>query len=202
MKKSKNKEWRGPSGVSTTRPGGIVSQLRRLSTTAVIRISRARLDDVGDVGFERRVAALVLGDLRLVDPDDRAVRGGRRSAGRSARRASAPGCGRSSGTRRRRHGRAPRRRRRCRCSSPGRAPRASREADCFHHPSARPWPAASSAKRQSPLSDLRSRVAVSRGASSVVVTSSWACRMRAWAAATMSSTQTSTPREIASIIRW
>ena len=36
----------------------------------------AGLDDVGDVGLERRVAALVLGNLRLVDPDDRAVRRG------------------------------------------------------------------------------------------------------------------------------
>ena len=54
----------------------------------------ARPHEVGDVGLERRVAALVLGDLGVVEPHDRAVRGGVEAQhdplDRPSRRARAP----------------------------------------------------------------------------------------------------------------
>ena len=57
-------------------PGGIDCQLRTLFDDDGDPVLGARLHEVGDVGLERRVAALVLGDLGVVEPDDRAVRGG------------------------------------------------------------------------------------------------------------------------------
>ena len=66
-------------------------------------------EGVRHICLERRVAALVLDHLDIVDPRDGAVGWRRRSAGRSAPR-SALERGPASGARRRPHGRAPRRR--------------------------------------------------------------------------------------------
>ena len=137
-----------------------------MSTTTVIRFSAPSSTTLGDVGLERRVAALVLGDLRVADPDDAPGAWRRRSAGRSARRPSAPGTrtvrlvpdvadvvadarvGEDVVVARR-----------------ARASRGRPAAGRFHQRSARPTPPGSSAKRHRPSSDLRSRVAVSRGLS-------------------------------------
>ena len=123
-------------------------------------------DDVlADVGLERRVAALVLGDLRRRSPRRPPDASRRRSAGRSARRPTPRGRGRASGTRRRRRGRVPPDRRRDRCSWRERRPHAGWGAgrSTTRRPDQRP--PHRSAKRQRPSSDLRSRVAVSWGRS-------------------------------------
>ena len=146
-------------------PGGIDCQVSRLSTTTVTRTSSPGSHVRGDVGLERRVAALVLGDLDVVDPDDGAVGGGVEAEDDALPGPAARHPHRPSGTRRRRRGRGRRRRRRCRCSWPAPACRVRRPAAARHQPASRPAPAGSRRNRQSPFRLLRSRVGPSWGRS-------------------------------------